>query len=53
MTATQLARALAPFGVRPQTIRFEGEKRIAKGYYRDGFGDAWARYLGQSEEEKG
>ena len=52
MTATQLARALAPFGVRPQTIRFEGESRVAKGYYRDTFADAWTRYLAPVDGRK-
>ena len=43
MSANQLARALGPFGVRPQNIR-EGQA-VAKGYTKDSFGDAWARYL--------
>jgi hypothetical protein len=43
MTAPQLARALAPFGVRPNTIRTGGE--TAKGYHRETFAEAWGRYL--------
>ncbi len=43
MTAPQLARALAPFGVRPGTVRIGTE--TAKGYYKETFDDAWARYL--------
>lgn len=44
MTAPQLARALAPFGIRPTIIR-SPEVAPAKGYYRDAFKEAWARYL--------
>lgn len=43
MTATQLARALAPFAVRPQNMRDRGD--VFKGYTADSFADAWARYL--------
>ncbi len=43
MTAPQLARALAPFRVRPATMRFG--LNTAKGYQRDHFAEAWARYL--------
>ena len=43
ITAPQLARALAPFGVRPGTIR-RGNV-TAKGYYKDAFTEAWGRYL--------
>jgi hypothetical protein len=43
MTAPQLARALAPFGVRPGTIRSGGD--TAKGYHREAFSEAWTRYL--------
>lgn len=43
MTANQLARALAPFGVRPRTVRAGAE--TAKGYHREDFEDAWGRYL--------
>jgi hypothetical protein len=47
MTKPQLARALAPFGIRPSgTIRFgRGEGDTGKGYHRDSFEEAWARYL--------
>jgi putative DNA primase/helicase len=44
MTAPQLANALRPFGVRPGTIRVPGTD-TAKGYYREAFTEAWARYL--------
>jgi len=43
MTAPQLARALAPFGIRPGTIRRGLD--TAKGYYREAFEEAWTRYL--------
>ena len=43
MSAPQLARALAPFGVRPGTIR--SGAGTPKGYHRDAFEDAWGRYL--------
>ena len=43
ITAPQLANALRPFGIRPGTIR-QGTETV-KGYYRDAFGEAWARYL--------
>lgn len=43
MTPPQLARALAPFGVRPGTIRIGPD--TVKGYHRDAFEDAWKRYL--------
>ncbi|MCZ6657985.1 MAG: DUF3631 domain-containing protein [Gammaproteobacteria bacterium] len=43
ITARQVARLLAPFKIRPQTIRI-GE-RTQKGYYWESFHDAFARYL--------
>ena len=52
MTAPQLARALRPFGVRPMTMRIEGSKP-EKGYQKDHFADAWARYLSQSPQGGG
>lgn len=42
LTAHQLARLLAPFDIRPKKIRF-GE-RVAQGYAREQFKDAWRRY---------
>jgi putative DNA primase/helicase len=46
MSAPQLARALAPFGVRPGTIRTPvGADQ--RGYYREAFEEAWAHYLPQ------
>jgi hypothetical protein len=44
MSAPQLARALAPFGVRPGTIR-TGAGANQRGYYREAFEEAWGRYL--------
>lgn len=44
MTPPQLARVLAPFGIRPTTIRVPGQPP-AKGYYRDAFAETWTRYL--------
>ena len=43
ITPPQLARALAPFGVRPVNIRVG--KHVPKGYTEAAFADAWARYL--------
>jgi uncharacterized protein DUF3631 len=44
MGARQLSQTLKPFKIsRPGTVR-DGEA-TAKGYYRDAFEDAWARYL--------
>ncbi|MEI6159719.1 MAG: DUF3631 domain-containing protein [Roseococcus sp.] len=45
MTPSQLAGALRPFGVRPANIR-RGQE-VVKGYRREMFADAWARYLPQ------
>jgi putative DNA primase/helicase len=50
MTAPQLARQLAPFGVRPGTIRRGNE--TPKGYRREQFQEAWARYLPEAEGGK-
>ncbi len=44
MTAAQLARELRPFSIRPRSIRQNGNANH-KGYHRDWFEDAWARYL--------
>jgi hypothetical protein len=38
---------LAPYGIKPTTIRFQGGK-VAKGYHRRDFQDAFERYLPQS-----
>lgn len=43
ITPTQVARLLAPFGIKPKVMRF-GDKTPA-GYERSAFGDAFARYL--------
>ena len=47
MTAPQLARALAPFGVRPANIRRGME--VVKGYRREHFEEAWTRYVPAKE----
>ncbi|MDP2355733.1 MAG: DUF3631 domain-containing protein [Beijerinckiaceae bacterium] len=43
ITPTGLARQLAPFGIRPDTLRIES--RTPKGYLLTQFADAFARYL--------
>jgi putative DNA primase/helicase len=43
MTARQLARLLAPFDIKPKTIRLGTD--TPKGYEKEDFTDAWARYL--------
>jgi hypothetical protein len=43
MTKMQLARALAPFGIAPGTIR-QGNA-TPKGYRKEQFREAWDRYL--------
>jgi hypothetical protein len=43
LTQTELARLLEPFDVTPRDIRFD--HCIFKGYRREDFEDAWARYL--------
>jgi Protein of unknown function (DUF3631) len=47
ITPNQLARQLAPFGVRPKTMRTGALQQPAKGYERSDFNDAIARYLPQ------
>jgi len=42
MSAPRLARALAPFGVRPGTIR-TGAGANQRGHYREAFEEAWER----------
>jgi len=44
ITARQVARLLAPFGVKPKTIRLSSDAG-KKGYLLDDFGDACTRYL--------
>jgi hypothetical protein len=41
--ASRIARMLKPFGIAPMTIRITATQ-TAKGYRRDDFEDAWARY---------
>lgn len=43
ITPRQVARLLEPFGIRPNTIRISNDVR--KGYGREQFEDAFARYL--------
>jgi len=43
ITPAQLAKALAPFKVRPGNIR--RQQGVVKGYRKEMFEDAWARYL--------
>jgi hypothetical protein len=43
LTAIGLARILKPFGIQPRTIRLE--QGTSKGYFKESFTDAWARYL--------
>ncbi len=44
MTSRELADHLRPFGPRPLSIR-QGSNANLKGYKREEFSDAWARYL--------
>lgn len=44
ITAAALAKLLAPFGVIPVNLKMPGEK-VLKGYRREHFEDAFARYL--------
>jgi putative DNA primase/helicase len=44
ITKAQLARALAPFGIKPRTIRLPSGA-TPKGYHVDDFADAWGRYV--------
>src|SRR5206468_36333 len=57
ITAAGLARLLKPFGISSRTIWLSGEsdggpdrnttkEKTKKGYHRERFEDAWARYLG-------
>ena len=46
MTPPQLARVLAPFGLRPVNIRLG--LHVVKGYREAVFIDVWARYLGEN-----
>jgi Protein of unknown function (DUF3631) len=39
----RLAKLLAPYGIRSTTVR--GSDRVAKGYKREDFADAWERFL--------
>jgi len=41
---------LAPYGIRPRTIRLEST--TAKGYMQDDFGESFRRYIPRSELEE-
>lgn len=43
ITAHGLAKMLRPYGIRPRNVRASGA--VVKGYVREQFTDAWARYL--------
>src|SRR5439155_11530607 len=43
LTLNGLSRLLKPFGISPRTIRVD--EKTPKGYLRESFGDAFARYL--------
>lgn len=43
LTATQMARWLSPYDIKPQTLRFQGG--TGRGYKKDLFLDAFERYL--------
>jgi hypothetical protein len=47
--ARALARLLKPFNIRPRSIRID-DMATPKGYLRDQFTDAWARYLPSPEK---
>ena len=44
LTQGEFARLLRPFGVRSKSMRFKGEDGTRKGYARETFERAWARY---------
>lgn len=44
ITPRQLASLLGRFGITPRTVKFP-DGTTAKGYHRDWFSEAWARYL--------
>ena len=50
MSPRQLAKQLAPYGIKPKTIRFS-DKNTPKGYDLDQFEDAFARYLAPASEK--
>jgi hypothetical protein len=45
ITPQALARLLRPFGIRPETLRYGIGTEPDKGYRREAFESAWARYL--------
>jgi hypothetical protein len=44
LSVRQLAKLLAGYDIKPRTVRLDKHKTY-KGYYRDDFADAFARYL--------
>jgi Protein of unknown function (DUF3631) len=44
ITPHRLASMLKPFGIRPKGMRINGGTQTPRGYMRDQFADAWARY---------
>jgi hypothetical protein len=46
----QLAAALKPFGIKPKSVRMQ-DGQVIRGYTRDQFEDAWARYCPAEEPE--
>lgn len=48
--ARMLASRLRPFGIRPQTVRTDG-RHTPKGYFREQFADAWARYVPEKAQQ--
>ena len=51
LTASKLARMLAPLGIKPKKSRFEGS--TLQGYKFIDFGDAFDRYLSKDEGKNG
>ena len=51
ITATQLARLLAPLGIAPKQVWIAGKNE--RGYHRSWFEDAFARYLDDSVTHTG
>ena len=45
ITATQIARLLKPFGIRPKQIWFEEEGKNRRGYQYDTFDKVFEAYL--------
>jgi hypothetical protein len=50
ISGRQLGKKLSPYGVLAKTVRLDGNQ-TARGYDRDQFEDAWARYLPEPKAE--